>query len=297
MDVKLLRTFEMMAKELNFHRTAERLYIAQPTVSVHIRQLEQLVGFPLFDRTGKRVKLTAAGERFRLHANRILEAHDEALSDLARWKAGYDDRLDLLLSPLCAEHVLPPLWKAYTTMHPNVEVRIYTTLSPSVGPGIAAGRSHIGLARVPSSHPDTESYTLYDDPVLMIAPGNIQPDKEYRDLLMEHPLLTDNHPEYWEEILYQLHDLQAPMRPMKVSQVHVTIKLISEGIGVSFLPLSSVRDDLETGRLVSVPVPDLRMPMAHSYVITPRNKELPRAAQDFLELLKIEGAFHPEGQR
>jgi LysR family transcriptional repressor of citA len=286
MDVKLLRTFEMMAKELNFHRTAERLYISQPTVTVHIRQLEQQVGFPLFDRSSKHVKLTAAGERFRLHANRILEAHDEALSDLARWKAGYDDRVDLLLSPHCAQKDLPPLWKKYTMMHPNVEVRIYTTRSPSVGPGIAAGRSHVGLARMASSHPDTETRILYDDPVVFIAPGTVDPEQTgYRELLMEHPLLADNHPEYWEEILYQLHDLQAPMRPMTVSQVNVTIKLISEGLGVSFLPLSAVRDDLDSGTLVHVPTPDLRLPVAHTYVIIPRNKELPRAAQNFLDLL------------
>lgn len=286
MDIKLLRTFIMMAKELNFHRTAERLYLAQPTVSVHIRQLEEMVGYALFERTGRKVRLTAAGERFRLHADRILQAHDEALSDLARWKAGYDDRLDLLLAPLCAEHVLPPLWKQYTMMYPNVEVRIYTTLSPSVGPGIAAGRSHVGLARTASTHPDTESSILHEDPVLLVAPGTIDPDQvDYRELLLDHPLLTKNHPEYWEELLFQLHENRAPIRPMSVSQVTVTRKLIIEGLGVSFLPQSAVQEDLEKGNLVALPTPDLRLPTAYTYVITPRNKELPRAAQDFLKLL------------
>ncbi len=286
MDVKLLRTFIVMAKELNFHRTAERLYLAQPTVSVHIRQLEGLVGYPLFERSGRKVRLTAAGERFRLHADRILEAHDEALSDLARWKAGYDDRLDLLLAPICAEYVLPPLWKRYTLMHPNVEVRIYTTLSPSVGPGIAAGRSHIGLSRVESTHPDTESRILREDPVVMIAPGSVDPQKvDYRELLLDHPLLTKNHPDYWDELLFQLHENRAPIRPMQVSQVAVTRKLIIEGMGVSFLPKSAVQEDLAQGDLVELPTPDLRLPTAYTYVVTPRNKELPLAAVNFLNLL------------
>jgi LysR family transcriptional regulator, repressor for citA len=292
MDIKLLRTFVMMARELNFHRAAERLYLAQPTVSVHIRQLEEHVGYPLFERSGRKVRLTAAGDRFRIHADRILEAHDEALSDLARWKAGYDDRLDLLLSPLCAEHVLPPLWKKFTTKHPNVEVRIYTTRSPSVGTGIASGRSHIGLARCPSTHPDTESRMLHEDEVVMIAPGSINPDNvDYRDLLLEHPLLTKNHPEYWEVIIHQLHELQAMIRPMPVSQVHVTRKLIQEGLGVSFLPKSAIIEDVAHGRLVEIPTPDLRLPKAYTYVITPRNKELPRSALDFLSLLDLNG-FH-----
>lgn len=289
MDIKLLRTFVMMCKELNFHRTAERLYLAQPTVTVHIRQLEEHVGYPLFERSGRKVRLTAAGDRFRLHADRILEAHDEALSDLARWKAGYDDRLDILLSPLPAEHVLPPLWRAFTTKHPNVEIRIYTTRSPSVGPGIAAGRSHIGLSRSPSTHPDTETRKLHEDPVVFVAPGTVNPAQvDYRDLLLEHPLLTKNHPEYWDEILHQLHDLQVMMRPMPVNQVNVTRELIIEGVGVSFLPWSSVERDLAAGRLVQLPTPDLRLPVAYTYVITPRNKQLPLAAENFLSLLEMQ---------
>jgi LysR family transcriptional repressor of citA len=286
MDVKLLRTFEMMAKELNFHRTAERLFLAQPTVSVHIRQLEEHVGYQLFERTGRKVRLTAAGERFLLHSHRILEAHDEALSDLARWKAGYDDRLDLLLSPMCAEHLLPPLWKEFTTLHPNVEIRIYTTRSPSVGPGIAAGRSHVGFGLLPSQHPDTETRMLTVDDVILVAPNTIDTSRtDYWEVLVDHPLLTLNHPDYWDQILHQLHDTQAPIRPMPVNQIHITRKLIIEGLGVSFLPRMAVADDLRAGRLVEVETPDLRLPQAFTYVITPRHKELPRAAQDFLALL------------
>ncbi|WP_018130524.1 LysR family transcriptional regulator [Effusibacillus pohliae] len=282
-----MRTFVVVAKELSFHRAAERLFLAQPTVSLHIRQLEELVGYPLFERSGKKVKLTAAGERFRIHAHRILEAHDEALSDLARWKMGYDDRLDLLLSPLCAELTLPIVWKEYTTRYPHVEMRIYTTLSPSVGGGIAAGRSHIGLSRLPSSHPHTVSELLHPDPVVLIAPGGAGgAQADYRELLLHHPLLTKNHPEYWDDILYQLHDLRVPMRPMPVSQVHVTKRLIERGVGISFLPMSAVQEEVATGKLAIVPTPDLRLPSAGTYIITPREKNLPQAAQDFLALLK-----------
>jgi len=278
----------MVAKELNFHRTAERLHLAQPTVTVHIRQLEEQVGAELFERSGRKVRLTPAGERFRLHAIRILEAHDEALSDLARWKAGYEARLDILASPLCAEHVLPPLWKAYATRYPNVEVRIYTTFSPSVGPGIAAGRSHIGLSRLASQHPDTESFVLDEEPVVFIAPGTVDPSQaDYRALLRDHPLLTKNHPEYWDSVMHQLHERRAFMRPMPVQQVHVTRKLIAEGLGVSFLPKSAVAEDLALGKLIEVPTPDLHVPGAHTYVITPREKRLPKVALDFLTLLEM----------
>lgn len=286
-----MRTFVVMAKELNFHRAAERLFLAQPTVTVHIRQLEEYVGYVLFERVGRKVRLTEAGQRFRLHADRILEAHDEALSDLTRWKMGYEDRLDLLMAPLCAEFMLPLVWERYTTAYPHVEMRVYTTLSPSVGAGIAAGRSHIGLSRIPSMHPDTESSLLHPDPVVLIAPGQVQQESiHYLELLQDHPLLTNNHPEYWDDILYQLHAIRAPMRPMTISQVHVTKRLIAKGRGISFLPLSAVQEELLDGQLCTVGTPDLRMPEAGTYIITPRDKAISQSATEFLALLREEAS-------
>jgi len=283
-DLKLLHTFVTAAELENFHQTAERLYLAQPTVTAHIRQLEQLLGFQLFDRVGKRVRLTAAGRRFLPHALRVLNTYDQAVNDMTAWWQGYDTRLQLVASPLVATSVLPGLLKRFTQEHPRVEVMISTEVSPAVGPVVATGAAHVGLARTPSVHPDTSSTVLYTDPVLLVASPANAAGANWVELLGRHLLLTGNHPVYWDALLMAVAERQPHLRTLAVDRVDITKRLLEEGLGISFLPRSSVVRELTDGRLVTVPV-DMELPLSATYLILPQPRELPEAAELFVELL------------
>lgn len=285
MDLRLLHTFIAAAELENFHQAAERLYLAQPTVTAHIRQLEQILGFQLFDRVGKRVKLTAAGRQFLPHARRVLAAYDEAINEMTAWWQGYDTRLQLVTSPLVATSVLPGLLKRFTQEHPHVEVVITTEVSPAVGQVVASGAAHVGLARSPSSHPDTSSTVLYTDPVVLVASPANATGASWVDLVGRHLLLTGNHPIYWDALLMAVSERQPHLRTLAVDRVDITKRLLEEGLGVSFLPLSSVVRELAAGRLVTVPV-DIDLPLSATYLILPQPRQLPEAARLFVELLQ-----------
>ena len=77
MEVRQLQTFCILAEELNFTRTAERVFTVQSNVTSQIKSLEAELGYPLFDRLAKRVFLTEAGRRFRPYAEKALAAMDE----------------------------------------------------------------------------------------------------------------------------------------------------------------------------------------------------------------------------
>ena len=79
MELKPLQTFKILADELNFTRTAERLNYAQSSVTAQIQGLEQELGVPLFERLGRRIRLTEAGTRLLRYADEILRLTDEAL--------------------------------------------------------------------------------------------------------------------------------------------------------------------------------------------------------------------------
>lgn len=286
MDLKLLHTFVTAAELENFHQTAERLYLAQPTVTAHIRQLEEALGFKLFDRVGKRVRLTPAGRRFLPHARRVIATYDQAVHDMTAWWQGFDSRLQVVASPLVATSVLPGLLKHFTRTHPRVEMMILTEASPTIGALVATDAAQIGLARAPSVHPDTSSTVLYTDPVLLVAsPGNAEVET-WHQLLDTHLLLTGNHPMYWDALLLALSERQPHLRTLAVDRVDITKRILEEGLGVSFLPQSSVVRELAEGRLVSVPVDDLELPIAATYLILPQERELPEAAQQFVQLLR-----------
>ena len=83
-------------------------------------------------------------------------------------------------------------------------------------------------------------------------------------------MLSHNHPGYWDDLLPRLRGICPSLRAMAVSQVHVTRRFIEEGLGVSFLPLSTVAADAREGRLEIAAGEDLKLPLAHTYLLTGR---------------------------
>ncbi len=288
MDLRLLRTFQVTARTLNFRRAAEHLFMAQPTVTQHIRQLEEELRVQLFDRTSRRVKLTSAGQRWLAYANQVLAIYDKGIQDLSGWQQGYRDRLVVAVSPVIARSTLPRIVQRFTTEHPNVEVVIQVAISQDIPGMIADGRAHIGLSRTDSPSRDVQSRIWYSDPVMLVVRGDAgdhdSPPPDWRDVLSHERLLTMNHPGYWEDLLLALYNLGINARTMEVSLVDITKRFIEEGLGVSFLPESSVRRELLEGRLLEVPTPGLTLPVSATYVISPSHG-ITDAADTFSRLL------------
>lgn len=290
MDLSLLRTFATAARLQNFHQTAERLFMAQPTVTSHIRSLEKILGFDLFERIGKRVRLTPAGERFLPHALKVIETYEHAVHEMTAWRQGYNTRLQMVVSPVVANSMLPARLKAFTATHPQVEVIVLTAASPDISQAVVTGKAQLGLSRQPSTHPDTTCEVLYEDPVVLVAwpdcrgPDGAPPD--WHGLLERHLVLTRNHPMYWDDLLLALGERQPWLRTLEVDRVDITKRMVEEGLGVSFLPVSSVTRELQEGRLVSIPVAGLRLPVAHTYLILPAERALPEPALDFVTELR-----------
>lgn len=273
MDMKHLQTFAVTARTLNFRKAAEQLFMAQPTVTQHIRLLENELRVQLFDRSSKRVRLTPAGERFLAYTERMLSVYEQGVQELTSWQQGYRDRLVLAVSPLVARSTLPRVMKRYTAQHPDVEVVVQTLHSNEIPPLVMDGRAHLGLSRMPAVSRDLHSYAWYKDPVILVVSGDgrdldtAPPD--WREVLASNRLLTHNHPLYWDDLLVAIHRHGVRVRTMEVSLVDITKRFIEEGLGISFLPESTVRRELLEGRLMEVPTPGLPLPVAATYIIHP----------------------------
>jgi LysR family transcriptional repressor of citA len=288
MDMKHLQTFAVTARTLNFRKAAEQLFLAQPTVTQHIRLLETELRVQLFDRGGKRVRLTPQGERFLRYAERMLSVYEQGVQELAGWQQGYRERLVLAVSPLIARSTLPRVMKRFTADHPDVEVVVHIALSPEIPAAVAEGRAHLGLSRMPVVSRDLHSYVWYRDPVVFVAAGDGRdldaPPPDWHDVLAEQRLLTHNHPVYWDDLLVALHRQGIRVRTMEVDLVDITKVFIEEGLGVSFLPQSTVRREFMEGRLMEVPTPGLALPVAATYVVH-SSQGAPTIAKTFMEEL------------
>ncbi len=272
MDTQWLETFVAAAEAENFRQAAEKLHLAQPTVSLHIDKLEQQLGVPLFERSGRGVRLGEHGRRFLPYAQSVLADLQSGQTAVARLAQGYDQTLAIAVSPLIAATYLPRWIQGFLRDYPNVEVAVHVMESTDIAQAIADAVCDLGFSRMPSQLSRIESLPLYDDPVVVVAPAGPHdldgPPRTLEELLATYPLLTHNHPLYWDDILASLRQQFGALRSMRVSQVHVTLRWIEEDMGFSFLPKSTVRRTLLLGSAVEVPVPEsFSLPVARTYLL------------------------------
>ena len=121
MEVRQLQTFCILAEELNFTRTAERVFTVQSNVTSQIKSLEAELGYPLFDRLAKRVFLTEAGRRFRPYAEKALAAMDEGYRAV---KFGTEPAgpLRIYAPESVLTYRLPEVLKQFRKRYPKVEL-------------------------------------------------------------------------------------------------------------------------------------------------------------------------------
>ncbi len=120
--LRQLQVFQAVARTLSFSQAAQELYLAQPTVSMEIKQLEKLVGQPLFERIGRRVYLSAAGQELLSYSQRILGLLDEAMQAMDELKGLRRGALSLAADTTAGVYVMPALLGRFQSRYPEVTI-------------------------------------------------------------------------------------------------------------------------------------------------------------------------------
>jgi DNA-binding transcriptional LysR family regulator len=148
-ELRHLRYFVAVAEELNFSRAARRLQMAQPPLSVAIRQLEQEIGTSLFHRTSHEVTLTEAGAAFLEGARRTLAEADAAVTAAQRAAAGEIGNVRVGYNWSARFETLPALGQAFTSRYPEVELVTEEMRPNRMSPALRAGTIDVALALYP----------------------------------------------------------------------------------------------------------------------------------------------------
>jgi DNA-binding transcriptional LysR family regulator len=251
MKLAWLETLEAVARHGSFTRAAETLHLTQPAVSLHVRELESVLGRPLLERVGKRVSATTAGEILMQHASRAfaeLEAAEQALAALDGVVAG---RVRLGTGATASIHLLPPVFRELRDAFPRLDLRVSTGNTPDVVRDLMQG--HLDIALVTEPAPDgLVVLGSYVDPLVATVPDG-------------HPLLARRHltpADIGNEalILYPagsgirvvIDDWLRRGAPradsvMEIGSAEAIKKLVGAGLGVSLLSEHSVRDEVGRG--------------------------------------------------
>lgn len=288
MDIQNLRAFLLVAESGSFSLAAEKLHLTQPAVSKRVAQLEEELETPLFDRIGRTVRTTEAGDALLPHARAVqreIQAAQQSVRDLAGDVGG---RLRLATSHHIGLHRLPPVLSYFSQAYPGVHLDIDFMDSEQAYDLTLRGEVELAVVTLsPDPVAHSVTHAIWADPLdFMAQAGHALSARKTVDLdeLSEHPAILPGLNTYTGQIVKGLFDRRGlPMQVAIATNYLETIRMMSSvGLGWTVLP-RSMRDD----SLVALPVKDARIERTLG-VVHHEGHSLSRAAKAFIEALKAQ---------
>lgn len=288
-ELRHLRYFVAVAEELHFGRAAARLNISQPPLSQQIQILEQQIGARLFARTNRSVSLTAAGKQFLADARQILMQVEEAAARAARLHHGETGELRIgFTSSAPFIQAVSDTLSRFRRQYPDVHLQTRESNTREQIAPLNEGALDLGLMRK-TQLPDTLDWqVILREPLLAMVPRDhrlAQCDAVTLAELVKEPLVFFD-PRVgtglYDDILGLLRPYGAPIITQEVGEAMTIIGLVSAGLGVSILPASFKKVQLNEMRWL--PIADEEA-VSEMWLVWSRHHEQTQAAQRFREQL------------
>jgi len=173
MELRQLEYFMAVATHQNFSRAAEHVHVSQPSLSIQIGGLEKELGTRLFDRLGRKVVLTQAGELFQVHAERALrevEQAEQVVHELLGAKRG---RLIVGTLSTVNSYLIAPLVSRFKLRFPDIHLQVHAQPSSEIVNGLLANRLDIGICLLPLTHAHVTTIPLFEERLALIAPASM----------------------------------------------------------------------------------------------------------------------------
>ena len=239
LTLKQLRYFEALCRQGHFGRAAEACAISQPALSMQIKELEDVLGAKLFERSARQVRLTAFGEAFGTRARDILRSVDE-LGDFARAAQNRAiGRLRIGVIPTVAPYLLPSIIANLTKAYPGVDIHVRETLTPILLRELGEGRLDTCILALPVSEPSFAEVALFSEEFVLVRPGadagkpvpNLESLREMRLLLLE-----EGHCLRDQALSFCNLRSGLPRESLDGSSLSTLVQMVSSGIGVTLIP-------------------------------------------------------------
>jgi DNA-binding transcriptional LysR family regulator len=291
MDIEQLTAFTRIARVGSFTRAAQALGLPQPTISGRIRALEEAVGGALFHRNGRKLTLTERGVRFLPYAERTLELLAEGVERAGLAEEGQFGRVTLGAMVSMAASPLGPAVDLFLRTHPRVDLWIESGHSNQVMEMLRDGIAQLGLITAPYLDSDIETIARFRDPlVLVTGPDHPLARSEPRSL---REVVHEANPFLW--IMYSLEmdhlrqRMHAEPGAREVDLPAATLReVLLSGTGAGIMTASTVRSDIEQGRLVRIETTDANHLIRETALVALAHRALPNAAIAFAGIIERE---------
>ncbi|MEJ1157767.1 hydrogen peroxide-inducible genes activator [Prosthecomicrobium sp. N25] len=243
LTLKQLRYFEALARHAHFGRAADACAISQPALSMQIKDMEEMIGTALFERSARQVRLTGFGEEVFHRVLDILRAVDE-LQDMARAsRARLVGRLRIGVIPTVAPYLLPTIVGDITTRYVGLDIRLRETVTPKLIQELADGRLDTAIVALPVSEPSLTEVALFSEEFVLVRPredeGKPVPSPETLRR-MRLLLLEEGHCFRDQALSFCGMTSARPRELLDGSSLSTLVQMVGAGIGVTLIPEMAV---------------------------------------------------------
>jgi DNA-binding transcriptional LysR family regulator len=261
LELRHLRYFTAVARELSFSRAAQQLHIAQPPLSRQIRSLEEELGAELIDRSSRPLRLTPAGRFFQAQALQLLDRMAEIEVATARIAGGTRTWFGLGFVPSTLYGALPEVIRRFREAQPEVELSLFEMTTVQQIEALKSGRIDVGFGRLQIDDDAVVGELVREEPVVAALPTNhrlLRHKSLTLAKLAAEPLLlypAKPRPSYADQVLEMFRSRGlTPVVALETNEVQTAIGLVVAGIGYALVPRSV--QALDRAGVVYVPLSD-----------------------------------------
>ena len=287
LDTRQLRAFVTLARRGSFTLAAKELHLSQSAVSHSMKALETEVGCRLFDRLGKKVLLTQAGEQLLEYAGRIvrdMEAARESISQLSRWGK---TRLRIGASTTICQYILPQVLCQFAKAYPQAHLLIEPADSPQVMDLLRTNAIDLAIALEPDRRAEVDFHSLFSDEMHFVtAPGHpwARAGRVMRDEIPKQCYALYKKTSYTSVLVedyFRSEDIVLNT-VMQLGSMEATKEIVKLGLAISILAPWIARKELDGGELVALPLGKRKLKRNWG-ILHVRGRRLSMAEETFLK--------------
>lgn len=266
-DVNRIEIFLNAAETLNFSETAKRLHMTQPSVSHHIKAMEEEMGVVLFTRTNTGLRLTEAGRLLLPWARRLVREANNIQAMMSSIQADIVGELRIGCSTTTGKYILPQMAARFCQRFPGVRVRILACTPEDAALKVLNEEAHVGVVSREIENASLEAQEFFRDTITLIVPANhrwaFRKRIEPAELLEEPLILREETSGTRRVVLSELAKYDIGLNDlnifMELGNAEAIVRTVAAGYGIAFVSTLATACPVERGNVVDVQVEGLNL--------------------------------------
>jgi DNA-binding transcriptional LysR family regulator len=288
MEIRHFVTFKKVIETGSFTQAAVHLGYTQSTVTSHIQALEEHLGAPLFDRMGRKVRLTDIGKKLLPYTKEILDNYRK-IESIASEGKDVRGTLKIAAPESLTVYRLEPVLREYRKKFPHVSIRLSNATCGDNKKAILDGSADISFVMLPQfEDSDLVIHPLMNEPIVLVGSPDCSLNslaKSYQNQKLSECLITNEKEASYRRIFVEfLRDRGiVPSNIMELWSIEAIKRSVMSGLGIAYLPLMAVQDEVEEGKLKIIPC-EVDLKQIYSQVVYHKNKWVSPALSNFIDI-------------